>query len=37
MNGGYYKLDLSNDLSYIGLNTIYFNSRNEEDLVEASN
>ena len=37
MKGGYYKLDLSSDLSYIGLNTIYFNSMNEEDLAEASN
>jgi uncharacterized lipoprotein YddW (UPF0748 family) len=36
MQSGSYRYDISDTLSFLGLNTIYFNLKNKEDLAEAS-
>lgn len=36
MQGGFYRYDLNAHVSYLAINSIYFNAKNYEDLAEAT-
>lgn len=36
MQGGFYRYDLNDHVSYLSINSIYFNAKNKENLDEAT-